>query len=127
MADFLLGDSQNVDVALAFTDAAGNPVTGVTLDAGSVAATFADATEFTGKTTVIYAPKSLSAPAQLLSEMLYPSDVQVVERAPGVADGITVVLASNFDGKVNVPTQQTGTTTTLVSGKYSASAAGRSC
>ena len=47
MADFLLGDSQNVDVALAFTDAAGNPVTGVTLDAGSVAATFADATEFT--------------------------------------------------------------------------------
>src|SRR5664279_4108255 len=82
----------------------------------------ADATEFTGKTTMIYAPKSLSAPAQLLSEMLYPSDVQVVERAPGVADGITVVLASTFDGKLNVPTQQTGTATTLVSGKYSASA-----
>ena len=82
----------------------------------------ADATEFTGKTTVIYAPKSLSAPAQLLGEMLYPADVQIVERAPGVADGITVVLASSFDGKVNVPTQQTGTTTTLASGRYSASA-----
>ena len=47
MADFLLGDNQNVDVALAFTDAAGQPVTGVTLDPGSVSATFADATEFT--------------------------------------------------------------------------------
>ena len=80
----------------------------------------ADATEFAGKTTTIYAPQSLSAPAQLLSEMLYPSNVQIVARAPGVADGITVVLASSFDGKVNVPTQQTGTTT-LVSGKYSAS------
>jgi hypothetical protein len=82
----------------------------------------ADATEFTGKTTTIYAPKSLSVPAQLVGEMLYPSDVQIVPRAPGVADGITVVLASTFDGKLNVPTQQTGTTPTLVSGKYSASA-----
>ena len=47
MADFLLGDSQNVDVALAFTDAAGQPVTGVTLDPGSATATFSDGTEFT--------------------------------------------------------------------------------
>ena len=81
----------------------------------------ADATEFTGKTTTIYAPKSLSAPAQLLSEMLYPSGVQVVPRAPGVTDGITVVLASSFDGKIDVPTRQAGTTTMLVSGRYSAS------
>jgi LCP family protein required for cell wall assembly len=82
----------------------------------------ADATEFSGKTTTIYAPQSLSAPAQLLGEMLYPSDVQIVDRAPGVADGITVVLASTFDGKVNVPAQQAGATTTLVKGRYSASA-----
>ncbi len=80
----------------------------------------ADATEYAGKTTTIYAPQSLSAPAQLLSEMLYPSNVQIVPRAPGVADGITVVLASSFDGKVNVPSQQTGTKT-LVSGRYSTS------
>ena len=79
----------------------------------------ADATEFTGKTTTIYAPRSLSAPAQLLGEMIYPSDVQIVDRAPGVADGITVVLASTFDGTVSVPTRQTGPTTTLVKGRYS--------
>jgi len=79
----------------------------------------ADATEFAGKTTTIYAPRSLSAPAQLIGELLYPSDVQIVDRAPGVADGITVFLASSFDGKVNVPTQQTQTQNTLVSGRYS--------
>ena len=81
----------------------------------------ADATEFTGKTTTIYAPKSLSAPAQLLGEMFWPSDVQIVDRAPGVVDGISVFVASSFDGTLNMPTQQTGTTQTLVSGKYSAS------
>jgi hypothetical protein len=47
MADFPITDSQNVDLTLAITDAAGNAVTGDTLDPGSVTATFADGSEWT--------------------------------------------------------------------------------
>ena len=47
MADFPITDSQNVDLTLAVADAAGNPVTGDVLDAGSVTAVFADGTEWT--------------------------------------------------------------------------------
>lgn len=47
MADFPITDSQNVDLTLGLTDAAGNAVTGDTLDPGSVTATFADGTEWT--------------------------------------------------------------------------------
>ena len=44
MADFVLQDNQNVDVAIAFVDAAGNPAS---VDPGSVTAVLADGTEFT--------------------------------------------------------------------------------
>lgn len=47
MADFQLLDNQNVTLTLALEDAEGNAVTGDTLDAGSVTATFADGSEFT--------------------------------------------------------------------------------
>jgi hypothetical protein len=47
MADFQLLDDQNVTLTLALEDAEGNAVTGDTLDAGSVTATFADGSEFT--------------------------------------------------------------------------------
>ena len=47
MADFQIADNQNVTLTLAVDDAAGNPVTGDTLDAGSVTATFADGSEWT--------------------------------------------------------------------------------
>src|ERR1019366_2984354 len=47
MADFPITDSQNVTLTLAITDAAGNAVTGDTLDPGSVTAAFADGTEWT--------------------------------------------------------------------------------
>ena len=47
MADFPITDSQNVDLALQFVDAAGNPVANVTPDPGSVTAAFADGTEWT--------------------------------------------------------------------------------
>jgi LCP family protein required for cell wall assembly len=63
----------------------------------------ADAPEFPGTVTVVYAPKSLSAPAQLIGEMFWPSDVQLVDRAPGVADGISVFVTSSFDGILDVP------------------------
>jgi hypothetical protein len=63
----------------------------------------ADAPEFPGTVTVVYAPKSLSAPAQLIGEMLWRSDVRLVDRAPGVADGISVFVTSSFDGTLAVP------------------------
>jgi len=47
MADFVITDSQNVDLTLAITDAAGNAITGDVLDAGTVTAAFADGTEWT--------------------------------------------------------------------------------
>lgn len=47
MADFQIADNQNVTLTLAVDDAAGNPVTGDILDAGSVTATFADGSEWT--------------------------------------------------------------------------------
>ena len=63
----------------------------------------ADAPEFPGKVTVVYAPKSLSAPAQLIAEMFWPSDVRLFDRAPGAAEGIGVFVTSSFDGILAVP------------------------
>jgi len=62
-----------------------------------------DVPEFPGTVTVVYALKSLSAPAQLLGEMFWPSEVHLVDRAPGVADGITVFVTSSFDGILALP------------------------
>jgi polyisoprenyl-teichoic acid--peptidoglycan teichoic acid transferase len=63
----------------------------------------ADAPEFPGKVTVVYAPKSLSVPAQMIGEMFWPSDVRIVKRQPGVSDGISVFVTSSFDGTIVVP------------------------
>lgn len=63
----------------------------------------ADAPEFPGTVTVVYASKSLSAPAQLIGEMFWSPDVRLVDRAPGVADGISVFLTSSFDGTLAAP------------------------
>jgi len=53
--------------------------------------------------TVVYAPKSLSVPAQLMGEMFWPSDVRIVKRVPGANDGISVFVTSSFDGTLTVP------------------------
>jgi len=63
----------------------------------------ADAPEFPGKVTVVYAPKSLAVPAQLIGDMLWPSEVRLVDRGPGVADGIRVFVTSSFGGILMVP------------------------
>jgi len=62
-----------------------------------------DAPEFPGKVTVVYAPKSLAIPAQLIGGMFWPSDVRLVDRAPGMSDGISVFVTSSFDGTITVP------------------------
>jgi LCP family protein required for cell wall assembly len=63
----------------------------------------ADVPEFPGKVTVVYAPKSLAVPAQLIGEMFWPSDVRIVDRVPGMRDGISVFVTSSFDGTITVP------------------------
>ena len=63
----------------------------------------ADVPEFPGTVTVVYAPKSLSVPARLIGEMFWPSDVRLIDRGPGVADGIRVFVTSSFGGVLAVP------------------------
>ena len=65
----------------------------------------ADAPEFPGTVTVVYAPRSLAAPAQLVADMFWPSEVRLVDRAPGVADGMSVFVTSSFDGTLAVPVE----------------------
>ncbi len=70
---------------------------------GYRATAVADAYEYPDTVTAIYAPKSLQAQAQLLGEFLTPSDVRIVERRPGTYGGISVFVASSFDGVIDVP------------------------
>lgn len=58
---------------------------------------------FPGTTTMVYAPKALRQPARAIAAMFSPAKVQLVDRAPGVRDGVTVVVTSSFDGVLEVP------------------------
>jgi LCP family protein required for cell wall assembly len=62
-----------------------------------------DAPEFPDNVTVVYAPKGLQAQAKEIGSLLWPSEVRVVDRAPGVNDDVTVFLASSFGGIIAVP------------------------
>ncbi len=77
----------------------------------------ADAPEFPGTATVVYAPKSLETQARIIGEMLWPSDVRIVERAFGVDDGITVFVASSFDGTIEAPEEEVQAQQTLQRGQ----------
>jgi LCP family protein required for cell wall assembly len=66
----------------------------------------ADAPEFPGTVTMVYAPRSLATQARLLAGMFTPSEVVLVERAPGVNDGISIFVTSSFDGTVTVPQEE---------------------
>ena len=63
----------------------------------------ADAYEFPDAVTAVYAPKRLQTHAQLIGEMLAPADVRLVDRVPGSSDGISVFVASSFDGTIELP------------------------
>jgi LCP family protein required for cell wall assembly len=64
----------------------------------------ADALEYPDKVTAVYAPKSLQAQANAIGAMMWPSDVRIVKRTPGTSDGISVFVASSFDGTIEIPT-----------------------
>ena len=63
----------------------------------------ADVPEFPGQVTIVYAPKSLSIPAEVIGAMFPPSDVRLVDRTPGGADGVSVFVTSSFDGFLALP------------------------
>jgi LCP family protein required for cell wall assembly len=62
----------------------------------------ADAIEYPDKVTAVYAPKNLEAQAKAIAAMMWPSDVRIVKRVPGSLDGISVFVASSFDGAIVV-------------------------
>jgi LCP family protein required for cell wall assembly len=62
----------------------------------------ADAYEYPDKVTGVYTTKGMEAQAKAIAAMLYPSDVRIVERTRGLKEGITVFVASTFDGTIEV-------------------------
>ena len=65
-----------------------------------------DAPESPTTATEIYAPTDLTDAAQTLGDILWPSEVHIVDRTPGLADGIQVFVGSQFDGTIQLPTEQ---------------------
>jgi LCP family protein required for cell wall assembly len=74
---------------------------------GYNATAVADALEYPDKVTAVYAPKDLQSQAGAIAAMMWPSDVRIVKREPGTMDGISVFVASSFDGTIQVPTTTT--------------------
>jgi hypothetical protein len=70
---------------------------------GYRAETGADAPEFPGKVTIVYAPRSLAVPADTIARMFWPSRVEEVPRTPGDKGGISVFVTSSFGGTLVVP------------------------
>ncbi len=62
-----------------------------------------DAFDYPDTVTAVYAPKDLQAQAKAIAAMLWPSDVRIVKRTPGSVDGISVFVASSFDGTIEIP------------------------
>ena len=63
----------------------------------------ADALEYPDKVTAVYAPRSLQSQANAIGAMMWPSDVRIVKRTSGTSDGISVFVASSFDGTIDIP------------------------
>ena len=84
MTDFILMDNQNVQVAIGLSDAAGNPVTGDVLDAGSVSASFPE----TSNLTATVSPDQTT--------------VTVTAEGPLVVDDVLTVTGS-FNGEALTP------------------------
>jgi LCP family protein required for cell wall assembly len=70
---------------------------------GYKAEAVADAYEYPDTVTAVYAPKSLESQARAVAAMMWPSDVRIVPRAKGTSDGISVFVASSFDGTIEIP------------------------
>ncbi len=74
----------------------------------------ADDYDYPDTVTGVYAPKTLEGQAKAIGAMLWPSDVRIVPRALGTSEGITVLVASSFDGTIEVPEEVVQEQMTLV-------------
>jgi LCP family protein required for cell wall assembly len=63
----------------------------------------ADAYDYPDTVTAVYASQSLESQAKAIAAMLGPSDVRIVPRVQGTGEGITVFVASSFDGVLDIP------------------------
>ena len=70
---------------------------------GYTVATAPDAPEFPGAVTVVYAPNSLATQADDLADYFPDSEVRLVDRAPGVEQGLRVYVTSSFPGSLTMP------------------------
>jgi LCP family protein required for cell wall assembly len=85
------------------------------LDAqGYRAEAVADAYEYPDSVTAVYATKGIEAHAEAIAAMMGASDVRVVERVPGGKDGVTVFVASSFDGTLDIPEEEVEEQQTLL-------------
>jgi LCP family protein required for cell wall assembly len=61
----------------------------------------ADSFDYTN--TVVFAPKGMRRTAEQFVRLLAPAELRMLPRAPGMHDGITVVVGTSFDGSLSVP------------------------
>ncbi len=59
--------------------------------------------DFPGTVTVVYAMEDLAEQTRTVAAMFEPSEVRIIERAPGSAGGIRVFVTSSFTGTLIVP------------------------
>jgi hypothetical protein len=96
MADFILGDGENVTLTIApGPDAAGNPTT-VPFDAGSVTATFPETTNLTATVSADQTSILVKADGPLTTD-----DVLTIT---GTVNGVTVTAEFPFDVDAEAPT-----------------------
>lgn len=84
---------------------------------GYKAQAVADDYEYPDRVTAVYAPRSLRSHADAVAAMLSPAEVRVIPRGPGVVDGISVFVASSFDGVLDVPDAVVEERQTLLAGQ----------
>lgn len=98
--DFQLQDNQNVTVAIALADAAGNAVTGDALDAGTVTAVFVDGSELTAEVSADQTSVLVTATG--------PLTVDDVLTVTGSLNGVALSPGTlAFDVGAGTPTQIT--------------------
>jgi hypothetical protein len=81
---------------------------------GYDAAAVADDYDYPDTVTGVYAPETLESQARAIGAMLWPSDVRIVPRTRGTSEGITVLVASSFDGTIEIPEEIVQEQQTLV-------------
>ncbi|MGE5229096.1 MAG: LCP family protein [Deltaproteobacteria bacterium] len=81
---------------------------------GYDATAVADDYGYPGTVTGVYAPETLESQAKAIGAMLSPSEVSIIPRGQGTSEGITVLVASSFDGTIELPEEAVQEQQTLV-------------